>query len=99
MKTFPCPICKGSGIGEKGECVDVGIGMVQVSADWPCGWCVGEGMVEIGGTTHLKRKAEKKGYEMLTDDQEYTIEQIREMGAKSLGIIIPATNTTSKENK
>jgi len=56
MKLFPCPICKGSGIAEEGETVDVGVGNVQVSADIECGYCFGEGMIGVNSETHEKIK-------------------------------------------
>lgn len=50
----PCWLCKGSGITEEGERVDVGLGlaMVQVSADIECGLCDGEGLIVLGSKIH-----------------------------------------------
>ena len=49
----PCWICKGQGITERGEFVDVGVGDgVQVSADLECGLCNGECLIEIGSKQH-----------------------------------------------
>lgn len=59
MKKIPCWLCKGSGIIEEGERIDVGLGPFitqQVSADLECGFCEGEGMIEIGGPKHLEYK-------------------------------------------
>ena len=50
-KTFPCPVCKGSGYLDRGEMVDVGIGMVQVSADLECSFCE-YGQMVIDGEKH-----------------------------------------------
>lgn len=55
MKKFPCWVCKGSGIVEEGERVDIGLGpfvTAQVSPDIKCEYCNGEGMIEINSPLH-----------------------------------------------
>jgi DnaJ-class molecular chaperone len=54
-KTVPCWLCKGTGIAEEGERVDVGLGTfctAQVSADWDCGLCNGTGQIVLGSKAH-----------------------------------------------
>ena len=58
--TFPCPVCKGSGILEEGDWVDVGIGSIQVSADDYCTWC-DDGQMVIGGKKHIEYRKEIMG--------------------------------------
>jgi len=56
-KQVPCWICKGNGIAEKGEWIDVGEGYYQqVSPDIECGLCDGNGMIQIGSKEHLEYK-------------------------------------------
>jgi DnaJ-class molecular chaperone len=55
-KTVVCWSCRGSGISEEGERVDVGIGSVQVTADTPCWLCEGTGFVKINGKQHKEYK-------------------------------------------
>lgn len=77
---FPCQICKGSGIIEYGEKVDG----QQVSPDLDCGNCDGLGMIEIGGEIHLRNKAISLGLKHLTEDREYTWDELLEIGRKYL---------------
>jgi len=61
----PCWVCKGSGIIEEGETIDVGIGWgieEQVSPDIECEWC-DYGMIEIGSKKHK----EYRKYAQLTN--------------------------------
>ena len=52
-KRSPCPVCKGQIVLERGDFVSVGVGMMQVSADLTCGWCV-DGFMEVGSKEHWK---------------------------------------------
>lgn len=58
-KTFPCPVCKGVGDFQDGTFVDVEVGMVQVSAHSPCGYCEEKGMIDIDGPVHDRIKEDK----------------------------------------
>lgn len=77
---FPCQYCKGSGIGEEGE----SDGWQQISPDTPCGNCDGQGMIEIGGEIHLRNKAISLGLKHLTEDREYSWDELLEIGRKYL---------------
>jgi DnaJ-class molecular chaperone len=52
QKYVVCWNCRGSGIIEEGDTVDVGIGQVQVSPDISCWLCEGTGFVKINGKLH-----------------------------------------------
>ena len=90
-KTFPCWLCKGSGISEEGEYVDVGIGMMQVSADWPCNYCDGKGLIEVGGPVHRRITAERLALEIIKfckpSKEEWTNEELQEIGNKALNLL------------
>lgn len=84
-KSFPCWVCKGSG-GEKEIVTDEGEG------PWyDCGYCEGEGLIEIGGTVHRKRKAEQLAMEILhfskPEKEEWTNEELLELGNKALNLV------------
>ena len=82
---FPCQICKGKGNFGDGDFVDVGIGTpMQVSAHNTCGNCDGQGMIEIGGDIHLRNKAISCGLKHLTENKDYSWDEIMEIGRKYL---------------
>lgn len=78
-KYFPCPVCKGRGSwpGEyEHDSVDGVSFSVQISPDEECGYCNGDGMIEIGGEIHQRIKMWKLKnlmYDMFMkhDDTEY----------------------------
>ena len=78
---FPCPICKAEG-GWCDDYDDLGHCIIPIE----CGWCEGEGMVEINGEVHMKRKIEKAGMAQMNEDREYSWEEIYEMGRKALNL-------------
>lgn len=90
MKVFPCWVCKGSGIGEKGESIDVGgegyVAMMQISPDIECGYCEGRGMLEVDGEIHTKRKLESIALKAISyfkpKKEEWTYEEIITLGKK-----------------
>lgn len=53
IKTFPCGMCKGRGKWVE-PVLDDGTGPMEY-----CGYCEGNGLIEIGGEIHKKRKAER----------------------------------------
>lgn len=85
---FPCPYCKGRGNLDDGEFVDVGVGGggIQVSAHTPCSYCEEQGMIEINGDVHMRRKFEKEGMKHLLKDREYSWEEVREIGSYFLNL-------------
>lgn len=100
MKKFPCPYCKGSGVAEEGEHVDVGIGMVQVSADWPCNFCDALGMIERGGSVHKRIVASQiatkiLGFHRVDDEMPY--EDFLKIGYKALELATDPNQRTAHQ--
>ena len=85
MKKFPCWVCKGAG-GER----DVVIPETGQGPYYECQYCEGEGMIEVGGEIHRKRKAEALGMEIVSfageKEREYTWDELREIGTKALAL-------------
>lgn len=90
MKVFPCPICKGRGSwpGEYSDMGDDQVGslMVQISPDEQCGYCQGEGMIEVNGAIHkdIKRfNLVRRLYDNFAiADKEYSKEHWEEITSK-----------------
>lgn len=85
-KSFPCWVCKGQG-GEK----EVVIEETGQGPWYECGYCEGEGLIEIGGTVHRKRKAEQLALEIVhfskPEKEEWTNEELLEIGYKALNLV------------
>lgn len=90
-RSYPCSYCKGSGIAEEGDYVDVGVGMMQVSADWPCNYCDSLGMIEIGGKVHRRIVQEKLALEIIgfikPPKEEWTNEELQDLGNRALSLL------------
>ena len=78
---FPCWVCKANGtLWDDVDDWGYRIGEVE------CGYCEGEGMIEINGEVHTRRKIEKAGLALINEDREYSWEEIKDMGKKALGL-------------
>lgn len=90
-RTFPCWVCKGQGDFNDGTFVDVGIGSVQVSAHSECGYCGGEGLIEIGGKIHKRITAERIAMDIIKfnkpKQEEWTDDELQEIGNKALNLL------------
>ena len=90
MKKYPCQYCKGRGISERGEFVD----MQQVSPDIECGNCEGKGLIEIGGKRHKEIVAERiamqiisfKRWENYPDGVPY--DELMKLGMEALDLVM-----------
>jgi hypothetical protein len=88
-KTFPCWVCRGQGYFHE-DVLEYGQG-----PDYDCGYCEGEGLIEIGGAIHRKHFAEKLAMDILhfkRDDPKYntdgySFEELQVMGEKALNSI------------
>lgn len=84
-KTFPCWVC-----GAKGTWVepvtDEGQGPTE-----SCGYCEGEGMIEIGGEIHRRIVAEKIAMQIIKfkkpQKEEWTYQELQEIGNKALDLL------------
>lgn len=83
-KYFPCWVCKGKG-GEK----EVVIEETGEGPFYECGYCEGNGLIEINGPIHRKIRAEKIATEIIKygPEREYTWEELQELGEKALNLI------------
>jgi len=84
-KTFPCGVCKGRGYFHE-DVLEYGQG-----PDYDCGWCEGEGLIEIGGAIHRKHAAEKIAMDILhfrkPSKQEWTWDELQDLGNKALDLV------------
>ena len=85
-RVFPCPVCKGKGGGTEVVIEETGEG-----PHYLCGYCNGEGMIEIGGKTHTRIKRESIAISAIEkfaqDDEEYSYGQIVDIGKQIQKII------------
>lgn len=58
-RKFPCPCCKGQGSEHEIVIPETGEG-----PDYECGYCEGEGMIEIDGPLHRRIKQFQKEVEL-----------------------------------
>ena len=84
-KSFPCWVCGGKGTWIE-PVTDEGQGPRE-----SCGYCEGEGMIEIGGAVHRRRKAESIATQIIAfsgeKDREYSWNELQEIGEKALNLI------------
>lgn len=85
MKRFPCWVCGGKGTWIE-PVTDEGQGPLE-----SCGYCEGEGMIEIGGKIHRRHAAEAIAMKILAFrkdvKEEWTWEELQELGNKALNLI------------
>lgn len=85
MKKFPCWVCKGKGSWVE-LVTDLGEGPIE-----SCAYCNEEGMIEIGGDTHRRIKAEKIAIEIISFSKgkrwEYSYEELLKIGYKALDLV------------
>lgn len=74
---YPCRACKG-----KGRFLEDVIDVWPVYLD--CGNCEGEGMIEVGGRIHIKNKTFRLGLAHLTENKDYSYDEIMNIGRKYL---------------
>ena len=84
-KFFPCWVCEGQG-GWKEEILDDGSGPYD-----ECGYCEGNGLIEIGGELHRKHKAEQIALMIIDfvkpEQQEWSSDELHEIGYKALSLV------------
>lgn len=77
---FPCPVCKATGVTEEGDYVDG----QQVSPDLECYYCMGEGMIEIGGEIQSRNKALREGMKRIKSGVTYSLDDIMKLGRQGV---------------
>lgn len=84
-KFFPCWVCKGEGTWVE-PVTDEGYGPIE-----RCGYCNGEGLIEIGGKVHRRIAAEAIAQKIINfikpAKEEWTMEELRELGEKALNLL------------
>ena len=84
-KYFPCWVCKGEGTWIE-PVTDEGYGPTA-----SCGYCEGEGLIEIGGKIHQRITAENLAQKIIHFKQpakeEWTMKELQELGNKALNLI------------
>ena len=84
-KYYPCWVCKGQG-GWKEPILDDGSGPYD-----KCGYCEGEGLIEIGGPIQRRHKRESIAMELIgfvkPNKSEWTYQEMQDIGEKALQLL------------
>lgn len=87
-KYFPCPVCKTTGIVEEGDTQDG----IQISPDLDCGYCEGDGFIEIDGKRHMEIKRQNIAIDAIDKfkpkKSEYSWEELQNIGKKIEKLIL-----------
>lgn len=85
-KSFPCWVCRGKGTWVEVVIHETGQGPLE-----RCGYCEGEGLIEIGGAIHRRIAAERIAIDIIKfvkpRQEMFTFEELQKLGNEALNLL------------